>query len=224
MSNAWELVKQGEYDHAIRAAEEEFRDTGSVPALRHKMFALLQLGLYQDAANLCRDIIKLERGEADADFIFLGVSYWLSGRHEKAVESWRAATDTKYTDAAGGVGLWLLLFFAANKLNISLLKQESEQKLDALCKDVAIGNWPGPIARYVLGQISDTDLLGATSEQPILKSKQICQAEFYIGVRAMADNEDSAHATHMSAATLQGASCLVKPEFYLAEAELRQCE
>ncbi len=223
MSKVWELVKSGEYNHAVQVADEEFDQTSSILALRNKVFALLQLRRYDAAASLCNEIIKLRRGEADADFIFLGVSYWLNGRYEQAVASWCAAFDTKYTDAAGGVGLWLLLFFAAIKLSNSSLRQESEAGLSALCKDSAVGNWPGPIGRHVLGQITETDLLSLISNQPILKSKQLCQAEFYIGVLAMANNDDQGYVAYMSKSISHGPACLVKPEYYLAGAELRQC-
>jgi tetratricopeptide (TPR) repeat protein len=223
MSDVWELVKSGDYDRAVRAADEEFKQTSSVLALRNKVFALLQLRRYDDAANLCSDIIELRQGENDADFIFLGVSYWLRGRVDPAIASWRAASNTKYTDAAGGVGLWLLLFFAAIKLNDSSLRQESEARLSAFCKESEIDNWPGPIARYVLGHIGETELLSATSSQPILKSKQLCQSEFYIGVLAMANNNRS-HMIHMTKSISQGVVCFVKPEYYLAEAEIRERE
>lgn len=221
MSNVWQLVKNGKYNEACRVADDEFKVDSSVLPLRNKVFALLRLERYSDAVQLCEEIIMRQHGDSDSDFIFLGTSCWLAGRHDQAIAAWQAASDAKYTDAAGGVEICLLLFYASIKLGDCSLRRESESRLEVLCKQPEIGNWPGPIALFILRQLRESDLLSAASNQPILKAKQECQAQFYIGVLRLANGDREGCVEHMLRSTSQGVVCLMKQEFYLANAEVR---
>jgi hypothetical protein len=221
MSKVWELIKIGEYEKACRVTDEEFNKSSSILPLRNKVFALLRRQRYRDAALLCDKIIRLRNGDTDSDFIFLGTSCWLDGRQDEAIAAWQSSSDAKYTDAAGGVEICLLLLYASIKRSDNSLRQECESTLEASCRQPAIRNWPGPIARFVLRKLSEDALLSATSGQPTLKAKQLCQAEFYIGVMRLADGDLERCLTHMMRSTSLGEACLLKQEFYLADAEVR---
>src|SRR5580698_7696231 len=111
--NVWDLIKLGRFEEACQAADPEFAKNGRIGPLRNKIFALLHLSEYDECICLSRKIISLDKHSADHDSIFLGVAYWLQSRHDFAVEAWRMGLDAQYTDAAGGVGIPLILRFAS---------------------------------------------------------------------------------------------------------------
>ena len=221
MSTVWELVVSGQYEEACRIADQEFNETSSLPPLRNKVCALLRLGRHRDAAQLCHEVIRLAEGRADGDFIFLGTSEWLDGREEEAIAAWQAAIDTRYTDAAGGVEIHLLSLFASIKRSDQSLRRRLEAALKALCKRRTITNWPGPIARFVLGRFSEKELLSAISDHPILRARESCQADFYLGLLRLAEGDRQGYAESMVRSCSHGPVCLVDCEFYIAEAEVR---
>jgi hypothetical protein len=222
MVSVWELIKSGEYDRACRAADEEFRSTSSVFPLRNKVFALLLLNRFADAAELCREIIRSQQGDTDSDFIFLGTSLWLLGDRNQAISAWQSSSETRFTDAAGGVEVALLLLYAAIRVGDSSLRHDAENQLVERCTQPEIGNWPGPIANFVLGRLAEAELLSAiNANHPILKAKQLCQAEFYLGLQRLAAGDSAGFLERMGQAKSQGAVSPVKQEFYLADGELR---
>ncbi len=222
MSNVWELVKNGDYEQACLVADEEFKQTSSVLPLRNKVFALLRLKQFADAAALCDRIIAKQHGDTDSDFAFLGTSHWLDGRPDQAIAAWRAATNTTYTDAAGGVEIGLLLLYASLRRSDESLRQEAESQLSRLSKQPEIKNWPGSIAPFVLHKCGESDLLSTLSAQPVLRAKQLCQADFYIGLRRLAEGDKRGWIEQLVQSTSHGAICLMKQEFYLADGELRE--
>src|SRR4029077_9107686 len=161
-------------------ADQEFSKSSSLLPLRNKVFALLRLRRYGEAARLCEEIIRLRSGEVDSDFIFFGVSRWMDERYGDALNAWQTASDTKFTDAAGGVQIWLLTLFGAIKLGDTALGKRAETKLKKkLSKRAAIANWPGPIARFAVGESTVEELLAAVDAEPTLRARELCQAEFY---------------------------------------------
>jgi hypothetical protein len=220
MSNVWDLVKSGRYDDACVAADKESSETSSALPLRNKVFALLNLGRYVEATQVCRQIISRTSGESDSDFIFLGVSCWLLEEYDEAVSTWQSAANTKYTDAAGGVEIPLLLLFASAKLQNEELKTQSLKELQTLCKK-STTSWPGPVANYVLGKLTEDDVRSKMSAQPVLRAKQACQAAFYFGVMRSMQQDTNGYRKCMQESCEQGAVSLMKQEYYLARAEIR---
>ncbi len=218
MNNVWDLVKSGNYDEACVAADREAAKSPSALPLRNKVFALLNLGRYEDAMQLSRQIISRTNGESDSDFIFLGVACWLRAGYDEAVSVWQNATNTKYTDAAGGIEIPLLLLFAAAKLQNDELKTQSLEDLKTLCIRPR-SSWPGPVASYVTGTLTEDDVRSRLSAQPILRAKQLCQAAFYFGVMRLLQNDPDGYRQFMHESRTQGTSSLMRPEYYLAQAE-----
>jgi len=220
MSSIWDIVKIGKYEEACLAADREFAETQSLSPLRNKVFALLCLEKYDEVIRLSNDIIIKANGESDGDFVFLGVAHWLLGRYRDAVTVWERATDTKYTDAAGGVGIQLLLFYASVKLQDDKLKACALKQLQTLCKHPTANNWPGPLAGLVLGKLQEADVRSKMSKQPILKARQTCQAAFYIGTMQIASQDMHGYIEHMRESCGQGGACLLEQEYYLARDEV----
>lgn len=90
------------------------------------------------------------------------VSSWLQGNRREAaatlseaMASWRRRHITQYGDNGGGVSIGLLLWYAARELRNGELHEEATDYLRRiLARKWKTGNWPQPIARLVLGDIS----------------------------------------------------------------------
>ncbi|MFL6465320.1 MAG: hypothetical protein ACJ73N_13035 [Bryobacteraceae bacterium] len=220
MKSVWDLIKEGSFEAACQAADEEMANSTSTLPMRNKIIALLNLAEYEKAISLSATVIEKTGGSTDTDFIFLGVAQWLQGDSVSAIANWRKATGTDYTDAAGGVEAPLLLFYAAAKSGADDLRSESLKLLKKLCRPKSKLPWPGPLASYVLGQIDEQALRGAIDQQPILAAKQTCQADFYVGLMNLTHGESRQFSVTMERAISHVPFALQKCEFYLARNEL----
>ncbi len=219
MNTVWELVKRGEYEHACQAAEEEYSKFGSL-TLQNKVFALLSLRRFEEAAALCREIIRQEaRTAGEYTLTFLGVCYWLQGKRDEAVASWKEASIAPYADAAGGVESRLLLFYASVKCADAALRKEAARELRQLCRRSRADNWPGPVGRFVLGEVAEEQLLTKVSPESPLRDKEMCQAAFYIGVVHLMNGNEQGFRESMALSANQDPVSLSKQEHYLAKAE-----
>jgi lipoprotein NlpI len=218
MSNVWNLLVDGKFIEACNEADVEYKNTGSEFPLRNKVFALLNLEKYEETSNLCKKIIELRNGETDSDFIFLGVARWLLGRHQEAIDAWNASCKCKYTDAAGGVDVPLLLYSASISLRSLDLRNESLRQLKKIVKHPEISNWPGPLAQYILGTIKEEQLFKSVSAQTSLRVRQLCQVNYYMGMVMLMDGNKSYFLSRMKEACSQHGVAILIPEFYLARA------
>ena len=219
MSNVWEFVKVGRYEEACAAADEEYAQKPSLLVLRNKRFALMSLKRHQEAISLSRQLIENDLYSSQSDWLFLGAALWLTGRCEDAVGAWREGAKAKYTDAAGGVLSPLALLYASTRLAREDLQLESLAGLRQVAAVNSGRNWPGPIAEFAAGDLTDQELLTVVSQVPILRQKQMCQAKFYIGVMCCRNGSNSHFRKAMTEASSQGSVARSLHEFYLAEAE-----
>lgn len=79
-----DLIKAGEFQKACVRADTEFGASGNIFPLRNKVIALLQLDKVDEAIRLSEEIIGLNAGSTDSDFI--GV--WLGGSSDNL--SWQS--------------------------------------------------------------------------------------------------------------------------------------
>lgn len=223
MSRVWELTKLERYAEACAAADEDYSKTSSLLPLRNKVFALLGLERYDDAASLCQRIVILDGNQSESDCIFWGTGLWLGGRCDEAVSAWRSGSKTRYSDAAGGVEVPLALLYASTKLGSKELGFEATTNLRRIVGQNPTTNWPGPIAAFIMGIVTEEGLLSAVSSTPILREKQICQAKFYIGLMRLRQMDVSGCCEAMKDSCSQGPFTRCKHEFYLARNELKDC-
>jgi hypothetical protein len=221
MTTVWDLIFAGRYEEARLAADEEFRQTSDLFPLRGKVTALLCLGRYCEAATLCEEIIGMSHYTISGDFISRGVSEWLDGREEAAIVAWRDGSRAQLDDAAGGVTIPLLLFFASIKRSDQALRKSSEAALRQRCKGRAIRNWPGPVARFITGDLDEAELIAAMSDPVALKERQSCQAEFYIGIVRLALGDQRGHVEFLARSCAHHPVSLLECEYFLAHAELK---
>jgi hypothetical protein len=159
--------------------------------------ALLWLGRYAEAWEHFHSVIETPPRVGDNDYGMAGVAKWCLGRPDEAVLEWRAGLKAKYARASGlGVRMPLLLFFAAIREPRVFDRKLAEKLVLDTTKDIRISNWPGPIARLVLDQISEAEFKnhclgirpGDTGKNPFARHNQqetsncLWLAEFYRSV------------------------------------------
>jgi hypothetical protein len=87
----------------------------------------------------------------------IGVTLWWLRRSDEAIATWRLGLNAGYTDAAGGVILPSLLFFASIRTDDSALRKDARVLLRKRWRTKqARSNWPGPIAALLLGHALST--------------------------------------------------------------------
>lgn len=216
--SCWDLIVQKKFEEACIKADEEYSATKDAPHLRNKAIALLNLKKYNEVHSIALHLIKLTNGRTDSDYILAGVSNWLMEKYVDSVNVWKSGLDTPYTDAAGGIGVPLLLYFAAIKLSDSGLEKEVLSLLKKKCKSKSSVNFPGTIARYILGKISEDELLYSCISMETLKTRALCKSYFYIAVNALKKNDTKGYLKNLDNCKLN--ETYMEKEYFLAVAEL----
>lgn len=157
----------------------------------------------------------------------VGVAHWLAGRESQAASTWYDLVSAMeqgkidYSDAAGGVESACLLWFAAVRLGQQNLLKAARRLLRKKVKNNRSSNWPGPVAKFLLGRLTPDQLRGKVADVPVLRERELCEAEFYIGVRSLeANDRPAAGKAFRTAAKLDTAK--VEKEYYLASHELKR--
>jgi hypothetical protein len=140
-----------------------------------------------------------------------------------------------YGDAAGAVTQGLLLYYMAITENrpeeisfaLKYMKNRSRRS--------AIRLWPGPVARYYLGDVKFEDLLVSATGQrelpaaleiartKLLSRRRLCGALFHDAVRRRAQGaEELCLARMRECSALENP--LIEPEWYLARHEVEQVD
>ncbi len=215
---SWELIASGRFEEAVAALRESDWSKG-----RNLGTALLCLGRYEEALQTYLGCIESDRQKwllCDGDFLMAGFCLWCQGRAAQAVETWREGWKTPYTDAAGGVIVPAVLFYAALKLHDQVLRREAIQKLKKRWKPKLEQIWPGPISGFLLRAIPPEDFVSnRTFQNETLENRRACQAFFWAGVRCL-DEQDPEGARSFFVRSSQvrdpGGAHLLELEFFLA--------
>lgn len=221
--DSWQLVQLNEFDEACKKADIEFMETKSIPSLRHKWFALANLRKYEDAQRLANQIIELNNGNTDFDFILAGITLWILNNKPEAINQWQKGEKAIYTDAAGGLESQLILYFAAIKINDGGLKDKSTRKISKIIRSKRAVNWPGPMGNYILNNLTATELNSFILKVPFLKERQGCQADFVKAVKELEKGDTAMYKQFLTNATSYGPNAYLEPMYYLAQGELSQC-
>lgn len=167
----------------------------------------------------------------DAFYGMAGVAKWCMGDPNSAVSMWCDGLKAKYARASGlGIKMPLLLFFASavrpEVCEMAYAKKLLAEKLT----DRRIGTWPGPIARLLMGDISDRDFRASCKGLNALDGRnRLWSAKFYVGLMERSSGnaltfKETMHAlTNISDSEWQDEDILVSrlwhEEFFLARYE-----
>lgn len=218
--DTWELIKTGSYEEAIKQADEIYKSTGDVLALRNKLYALFHLKKYDECILLSNQIIELQNGETDSDLIFLGISSWLLDKKVEAITAWKRGEGSKFKDGAGGIELQVFLYFAAIKTGDQVLRSEVLKKIVKILKGKRAINWPGPLGRYLQKDLDEAELLSYVMTIPILKERQLCQAHLAIAIRRLEYGLLDDYRKELKMCTSFGPNAYLEQMYYLAKGEL----
>jgi hypothetical protein len=217
---AWDLMKSERYAEAVVAFSEEILTSPSQATYNNRGSAYLHLQEY-DAA-----LADFRSAEAVSGHVCagekVGVALWMADREPEAVATWAAGVEASiagqvpYGDAAGGATPGNLLFFGGVRTGDEKAVALARRYLGRLVKTKRSASWPGPVSRYLLGRISEHDLVSTVSGVPILHEREMCQAHFYIGLCSLALGEDSAFREAMRRAHEFGRVSKLEHEYYLA--------
>ncbi len=198
----WPLLRAGksEREQGLRRVQRAYSEDPSPSYSRTLGVALLWLGKYTEAWTHFRSVIETSPTAGDGDYGMAGVAKWCLGKVDEAVSEWRAGLKAKYARASGlNVSSPLLLFFAAIREPRVFDRKLAEKLLLETTKDIRINNWPAPIARLVLDQISEAEFQnhclgirpGDTGKNPFARhspqeaSNCLWLADFYRSVLAL---------------------------------------
>jgi tetratricopeptide (TPR) repeat protein len=240
-----ELIQAHRYGEALAAYTARLERGGgeSRGALEGQSKALLCLGSFERAlsgfirANE-REAQKLN-GTNQPYLKTIGTIQWILGDRYAAIETLKRAVDgildgtILYADLAGGVSQGLLTWYFGVSARDRELQDYALGYLTKLSRKSKIRFWPGPVARYILGQIAfdemvmvgsgAADFKGAIqiAESDLLKRRQVCNAIFYDAVRKRKEGDEKACARGMLQCS-QLENPIIEEEWYLARAEVGQ--
>jgi len=184
----------------LRLVQQAYAEDPSPSYARTLGIALLWLGKYAEAWTHFRSVVETSPTAGEGDYGLAGVAKWCLGKFDEAVTEWRAGLKAKYSGASGlNVGSPLLLFFAAVREPKVFDRKLAERLLLETTKDRRIGNWPAPIVRLVLDQISVAEFdnacraikPGITDKNPFVRhspqqtSNCLWLADFYRSILAL---------------------------------------
>jgi hypothetical protein len=200
--NPWNLLRgrKKEQEEGLRLVERMYSQE---PNESHRMelgVAYLWLRHYDSAFEHFSAAIHEDPRTGDNDYGMAGVAKWCLGKPNEAISQWRAGLKAKYARASGlDIRMPLLLFFGAVRQPETFDLKRAEKLLLERTVDTRIGNWPGPIARMMLGQISEAEFQnycqgvksGDMGKNPFLRRSPretgncLWLAEFYKSVLAL---------------------------------------
>ena len=219
--DVWELIQNGHFEQACEVADAEFNQTKNIFPLRNKVFALFHLEKYEDAFMLTQQLIEYRKGETSADFLFSGIAKWMLNEKNEAVLLWRRAEQCMYKDAAGGIEVETILYFASINTEDTLLKTESIKKIKKILKSKRSINWPGPLGSYLIGNIDEAALLSYVSNISILKERHLCQAYFVIAINELEKGNVDGYREKLIKSVSNGPPSYLEHMYYLAKGELK---
>jgi hypothetical protein len=167
--------------------------------------------------------------------------HWFLGDRRRAIELMHGLVgeilngSINYGDAAGGVTQGLLLYYMAVTQNLPEETSFAAKYLKKRARRSAISSWPGPIARYYLGEVTFEDVLTSATGQrdlsaafevaraKLLSRRRLCGALFHDGVRRRAHGaEEMCLARMRECYGLENP--LIEPEWYLARYEVERAD
>lgn len=241
----WSLVQAKRYAEAAEAYSCAYADSGDTCDLRGRANARLLAGQPAEARDdYARVIDETEaRYRGSGDYLDLGTSYWYLGEPTSAVAQWRLSTSAPYTDAAGGVGCPVFLLYAGVRLQDTVVESEAVRLLRKLWQKhqrrvergpahttrerhndlvhPGLYAWPGALVPFLLNKIGVIALDAAAKDtsSDVLRSRQLCQADFAAAVQSLRSGDESGFRVRMAQCASRSRGEL-EHEFLLARWEV----
>ena len=245
-SSPWLALELGRYEQAIQLFSQDYAQSQELRLLHGRAVAYLAANKPRQALTDQEEVVTRtdKRLFSDSDYACLGICHWYLAQPDAAIAQWRAGLSAPYVDAAGGILLPTLLFYAGVRLGESRLEKDAQRLLRAHWRkfvrrvkrrqdaalitpqnfaDPALGNWPGAIVPFLLGQEDSAWLLDQArkTDAETLARRHECQAHFAIAVDALRSDNRDLFATSMTACACNPKGYL-ETEHYLARWEMQE--
>ncbi|REJ87303.1 MAG: hypothetical protein DWQ34_06605 [Planctomycetota bacterium] len=215
------LLLAGQTQEAIETLELKCAAVPNDSFLRNILStAYLYAGRIPDALRILQELIE-EQPRRNADqYQRCGVCLWILDRRPDAVGLWQEGTRCRYGDAAGNIGVPLLLYYAAvtapELCSMDAVVKELEKRL-------ASGDsfhWPGGIARMLVGRNDREEAPEHMSHPSWTRPYESAQLEFYDGIHHRELGDEPGCRERLQACVDAGHVGLYVPEWFLARHEL----
>jgi len=221
--SGWELLQAGKLRAALRLLKEEHRRDLSKGTLNNLGTCHLCLGDALAAKKSFDEALVSPTPDTGTHGL-AGTARWILNQFDEAVQVWCDGLDCDYRDAAGGMRLPLLLFYASARRPQTFSKTQAKKMIQEALKSSRARNWPGALGRYVLKQIDEKQTrIEAQFDHPIVTARQLNQVEFYAGVMAYLQEDNEQFVDRMRRCAL-GRECEFNCEWHLARYEAGRFE
>ena len=245
-SSPWQAFELGRYDDAIQLYSQEYTQSQNLRLLAGRAYVYLAANRPGLALTDMEEVVTrtYKRFASNSDYAFLGICHWYLAQPDSAIAQWRAGLSAPYVDAAGGILLPILLFYAGVRLGEGQLEKEAQRLLRAHWRkfvrrikrrqdaalimprnfaDPELWNWPGPIVPFLLGQEDSTWLLhqARKTDAETLALRHECQAHFAIAVNALQNGNRDLFVASMESCA-RNPKGLLEEEHYIARWEMRE--
>jgi hypothetical protein len=201
----------------------------------NRALALYCIGEFEEGLNVLEagaDAVR-QRIERAGNFYcnLIAAGYWCLGDRKSAIETLEVQVSglldrsIQYVDGAGGASYGLLLWWMQGRSVNQAGLHAAIKYLKNRAKRKAIVHWPGPIARYLLDETSELEMLQSengperNADIDLLNRRYMIQALFYMAAkRGEAGDSIGSRDLLMRCACLENP--LITPEWYLARYEL----
>jgi tetratricopeptide (TPR) repeat protein len=243
MMDAFEFFKNQRYAEAISAYRQLLEcnpdDWAAVGGLSA---SLMIAGAYGEALPLLERLDEHERAKLrghPGSKRNIACSYWCLDQWPAAIKLMRGLAEgildrsIEFGDLAGGVQQGLLLHYMGVTAKDRKAVEFALSYLRKLAKKRSIRMWPGPLARYILGEIGFDDMWRAATEETgctepydaaskgLLMRRETCVALFHDGIRHRAEGQEKLCMDRMRECTAIDAR-FIEPECHLARYEVER--
>lgn len=238
-----QLLNQHKYEEAAAIFESQIVQSGIVSVhVTEFVIVMLCLGKFERALEL----IELSDhepkfhevpGGGGAMSDFKAIAYWSMNRRDKAMQVLKATIEgvldrsIRYADPAGGCDWGLMLWYMSCTDAQSDGTSFSLKYLKNRARRSAFKIWPGPVASYVLGKMSDVELLNdhfqsadvdhlvATTKSDAVARSRLIQALFYVAEKCR-QFDDEAKRIKLLRIIADAENTHYMPEWYYARQSL----
>lgn len=154
----WDLIRKGYVEEGISLMQQTFEATPNPSTLVNLGLGYLWTERYEDVCRLFVAWMDRYRTSMEIYFALIGVAQWCLNDPIAATESWRSGLEAQHLDMAGGMESPLLLWLSAVLRQDKAAQAKALHVLEAKVKNSKAKHWPGPLGRFVLGDIDEKSL------------------------------------------------------------------
>lgn len=148
--------------------------------------ALLWTQRYLEAWQHFREAVEAYPRSISSFYGMAGTAKWCVNDLNAAVEQWHEGLNAKYADAGGaGVTCAMLLYVASIVAPKVFSKPEAMGLLSKKSKDPRSRHWPGPLAKFVPGQMTENVLRAQSLGQASQRESNSWLIDFYLGIEEL---------------------------------------